>query len=430
MHSLLLTVALLVAAAPSPDLARQVREQVARLDANALSERAEAEKSLIALGPAALEFLPEVTSRTPAETAQRLTRIRQALEQAQVSAAAEATRVTLIGEDLPLADVIARISQQTGNKITDYREQFGEEVTEPRISLKLEDAPFWKAVDQVLDLADLTMYDFTGQRGIFLVNRPTNVIPRQTRAAYAGPFRIEATRFESLRELRTQNGAALRLFLNVAWEPRLMPFAIRQPLDKIKAIGTGGAPIQVAGGGGGEPEASISDDSSAAELQIPLELPPRQVEEITSLKGVLRVMVPGPMQEFRFDKLPILGEGFAAQVEKIEQRKAGVTVTIDQVRKNNELWEIRTRVRFDQPGDSLESHRSWIFRNEMYLTGPNQQKVLPGGYEQTRQTDNEVGVAYLFDLPDGPKGLSFVYRTPTAVFELPVEYELRDLPLP
>jgi hypothetical protein len=429
VQSLLLSVALLLAAGASPDLARQVREQVARLNADALSERAAAEKALIELGPAALELLPGIDDRTPAETAQRLSRVRQSLEQAQVDAAAEASKVTLIGEDLPLADVIARISQQTGNTIVDYREQFGEEVTEPRISLNLQQTPFWKALDQVLDKADLNVYDFTGKRGVYLVNRPANVLPREDQVAYAGPFRLEATRFEALRELRSKQSASLRLFVNIAWEPRLMPIAIRQPLDEIKVVGAGDVAIDVAGSDS-EPEASVSDESSSTELQIPLKLPSREIDKITSLKGKLRVMVPGPMQEFRFEQLPVVGEGFQAKAEKVEQRKAGVTVIVDQVRKNNDIWEVRTRVRFDKPGDSLESHRSWILRNEMYLMGPDKKKLLPGGYEQTRQTENEVGIAYLFELPDGPKGLTLVYRTPTAIFEMPVEYELRDLPLP
>jgi hypothetical protein len=138
------------------------------------------------------------------------------------------------------------------------------------------------------------------------------------------------------------------------------------------------------------------------------------------------------MQTFRFEQLPIVGEGAKPNdnVAKVEQRKAGVTVIIDQVRKNNEIWEVRTRVRFDKPGDSLESHRSWIFRNELYLIGADKKKILPGGYEQTRQTENEVGIAYLFELPKGPQGMTFVYQTPTNVFEMPVEYELSDLLLP
>jgi hypothetical protein len=433
VHAALLSISLALAMQVASDapLADQVKAQVARLNADALADRTDAEQSLIKLGPAALDHLPEVTDRTPPETAQRLARIRQTLEQAQVDETGKPSLVTLIGDDLPLADVIARISQQTGNKISDYREQFGEEAPESRVSLNLDKVEFWPAIDQVLDKSQLSVYDFAGERGVFLVNCPPGQIPRKTQACYAGPFRLEGTRFESLRELRKPEGQSLKLFVNIAWEPRLRPVAIRQPLSEIKAVGTGDVAIEVVGAEG-EPEASVADESSSAELQIPLQLPPRGVEKITSLKGKLRVLVPGPMQQFRFEKLPILGDDpkANAKVAKVEQRKAGVTVIVDQVRKNNEIWEVRTRVRFDNAGDSLESHRSWMFRNELYLVGADKKRIVPGGYEQTRQTDNEVGVAYLFELPKGPAGMTFVYETPTTVFELPVEYELRDLELP
>ena len=42
----------------------------------------------------------------------------------------------------------------------------------------------------------------------------------------------------------------------------------------------------------------------------------------------------------------------------------------------------------------------------------------------------EVGVAYQFPLPDGLTGCRFVYRTPAMMIEMPVEYELKDIPLP
>jgi hypothetical protein len=66
----------------------------------------------------------------------------------------------------------------------------------------------------------------------------------------------------------------------------------------------------------------------------------------------------------------------------------------------------------------------------LYLAGDDKKRIAPGGYEQTRQTENEVGIAYLFDLPKGPKGMTLVYQTPTKVFEFPVEYELQNLELP
>jgi hypothetical protein len=49
--------------------------------------------------------------------------------------------------------------------------------------------------------------------------------------------------------------------------------------------------------------------------------------------------------------------------------------------------------------------------------------------ETTRQAKNEVGNAYLFDVP-AIEGLSWVYETPAAIVDLPVEYEIKDIELP
>ena len=112
------------------------------------------------------------------------------------------------------------------------------------------------------------------------------------------------------------------------------------------------------------------------------------------------------------------------------ERRGGVQVTIDDVRKNNAIWEVHMRLALDEGNPALESHRGWAYQNKSYLVGKDGQPIDMAGIETTRQTPNEVGVAYLFDLPDGIEGLSWVYETPAAIIELPVEYEIKDIELP
>jgi hypothetical protein len=155
------------------------------------------------------------------------------------------------------------------------------------------------------------------------------------------------------------------------------------------------------------------------------------VQRIASLKGKLVMLVPGPLATFQFDKLPIAADG--PPPAKAEERQAGVTVSVDQLRKNQAVWELRMRVRFENPGQALESHRQWPLANEAYLLGADGQPIEYGGYEQTRRTTDEIGLMYLFNeklLGDRPEKLSFVYKTPSAIVELPVEFELRDIELP
>lgn len=431
MIHLLLWTGLLLGAADEPaantELADQVARLVRQLDAAELGPRDEAERMLLEIGPAVLPLLPTIGDRTPAEVALRVTRLQQKVLQAQANAAAEPTAVTLQGTDLPVSEILAAIAKQTGNPITDHREAFGQATSDPKISVDFEKTQFWKALDQVLDKADLTLYGFTGQRGAFVINRASDTSPRAARAAYAGLFRLEPVRFEAVRDLRNDRMQSLKFFMEATWEPRLQPFAIVQPLGQVSAVGDDGETIAVASAEA-EPEAMIREGISAAELEIPLALPKRGTAKIRSLKGKLLALVPGPVEDFRFHALAVAAKN--TPPKRVEQRKAGATVTIDQVRRNNEVWEVSLRVKFDDPSTALESHRSWILDNEAFFVDANKNRMDPGGYEQTRQAKDEVGINYFFDLKDSPAKLDFVYRTPITILELPVDYEFHDLNLP
>ncbi len=431
MMHLLLSLGMLLAAPEQPaddsELVAQVSQLVKQLDARELAARNEAERKLLELGAKALPLLPAIDDDTPAEIALRVARVQQKLLELRVAAAAEPTTITLKGENLPLDDVLAEFEKQTGNKIVDYRENFGQEKTAVTVTVDFDKAPFWKALDQVLDQAKLTLYSYSGQSGAYVVNRTSDAGSRVERAFYTGIFRLEPMRFEAVRDLREGDMQALRLYLEVTWEPRLQPFAILQDLSQVAAEGDNGQPIAVSNQGA-MPEATIRSGMSTAELEIPLELPDRGVRKIQKLKGNLLVLVPGPAEDFRFASPPVADRDTPAK--RVEQRKAGATVTLDRVRKNNAAWEVALRVKFDSPSTALESYRGWILDNDVYFVDAAGRQTTPGGFEQSRQSKDEVGINYYFDLDESPDKLDFVYRTPTTILEMKLDYELGDLPLP
>jgi hypothetical protein len=420
---ILMTALLLPLAAAPGDIAAEVARLAKQLNSDELTARNKAEEQLTALGPAALPHLPATTDRTPAEVATRLARVRQALQQARAQQAAEGSTVTLEG-DLPPGLSLKDFSKQSGNTITDHRE-LDEDAKEPAVTVKFDKVLFWRALDELLDDANLDVDHFLGEPGIVVVARAPGRQPRTKGASYAGPFRLEATRFEALRDLRSPGNRSLKLFVEASWEPRLKPIIISLPLDEIRAM-AGSEQVEI--DGQGEPTAPIGDGASAIELEIPLRAPQRSIERIDSVKGRLKAIVPGDVETFRFVDLPVAKDGAA---KKIEQRKASVTVTVDALRKNNDIWELELRVRFDDPSGALDSYLSgWLLGNEAFFEKPGDSPIEPGTLEQTRQLPNEIGVKYLFDLPQGPKGLTFVYKSPTAVFTIPVDYEFKDLELP
>ena len=412
--------------ARAENVADQVKRHVRLLNSRELTQREAAEKSLVELGPEALPFLPATNDRMPAETVDRLVRVRQALMRQGVEDSAKATLVTLSAQQMPLDKALESISKQTGNQVIDHRQEQGERASGVRLSFDIVKKPFWQALDGLLDDTGLSIYNYGRDRALYVVNRPAGQAPRGALVSYSGPFRVAPARFEAMSDLQNPANRSLKLFLEVAWEPRLHPINLVQPLAAVQAVGSDGDVSLV--GGQGEPELNPGSESSAVEIPVVFALPPRKVSAIATLKGRIKAMVPGPAEEFRFTELPIAKAGIDAK--RVEQRKAAVTVFIDRVRKNNDAWELEMRAKFEEPADSLESHRGWVFENEAYLEDAKGDRVTPSSYEQTREGRDEIGFKYLFDVPEGLAGRTFVYKTPLAILELPIEYEFHDLPLP
>lgn len=409
------------AADEGEDLGLQVRRLVRQLDDNQLVLRQAAEQELIELGPSILERLPVPGRGATAEVRVRLERIRKRLEAAASEAAARPSRVTLRGA-LPLSEALAALQQQTGNRIVDFRRRFGQQPADPVLNLDLDDAPFWPALDEVLDQAALTTYNFSGEQGaLAVVGRHPDERRRAAGAVYRGLFRIEVLRVQATRELRNPTNEALRLTVELAWEPRVSPILLRIPLAELRAADEAGRPV-AAGADRASLEVPIENTMPAAEVQVPLALPERRAERIASLEGQLSALLPGRVETFEFGQL--------AQARNVPQSRAGVTVILDQVRKNVDVDEVRLRVRFDEAGEALESHRNWIYKNEAYFLDPDGQRFEHAGLQPFRQAANEVGVVYLSDRAGGLADCTFVYRTPTMLLRVPVEFELRDIPLP
>ena len=398
----------------------KMRSLIRQLNHAELAQRDAAEKELIALGSAALEQLPPVSPAMPAEIQHRLTRVRNQIEQAEAEAAVEATRLNITGESLSLDDVLKQIRQQTGNDLFDYRDDFGQPVAKSRLSLKVESQPFWPAVDRMLDDAGLTIYPYTEGGRVGLVSRDPGLPNRVGAAAYSGPFRIEPVSVRAIRDLRNPNGTTMSVGLEIAWEPRLRPVMLKRQSEKFTATGTDGEPIEP-GQDVTELQLPIAPGATAVQLDVPLALPPRSLEKISELKGELEAIVPGKLATFEFSDL----ESKKTQ----SSRQAGAIVTLDSVRKNNDLWEIRVRLKFDDTSGALASHHGWVYDNRCFLKSPDGTETDNAAFERYAESENEVGVGYLFDIADLKKK-TLVYITPAAINRLQIEFSLKDLPLP
>lgn len=418
-------VVLCLLAAPGSDSAEaaapSVRQLVRQLDARSLADREAAEAALVARGPSALADLPADAPGMSPETRQRLDRIRTRLLQAAASRFTDASTVTLDGSQRSLADVLDELTRQTGNRVIDYRKTFRQPVEELRMAPACRETPFWKALDQLLDHADLDAYAYGEPRTIGVIKRAAGQMPRSGRAAYRGPFRFEAISVATQRSLREPSRQGLTLSLETAWEPRLTVISLKHPAAGLEVRDEDGRALTVASPAATW-EATIRRGAVAAEIAVPLELPARAVRKIASFRGAVQVVLAGPVESFRFEGLRSL---------RNESRRLGsATVVLEEVRRSGAAWEVRMLLRFDEAADALESHRGWVFQNEAWLETPDGKRIASEAMEPTRQTQNELGLSYRFALDAPPSQMAFVYRAPTAIVPLELPYELKDIPLP
>ena len=107
-----------------------------------------------------------------------------------------------------------------------------------------------------------------------------------------------------------------------------------------------------------------------------------------------------------------------------------MTVVLDRVRRNGGVQEISVRLRFDQPGDSLQSHLDWVSNNEAILLDASGKQADEPNYEKYLERENEVGFSYLFPVSGPLIGYTFIYKTPSGIADVPIDYELKDITLP
>lgn len=403
------------------DLQLQVRRFVRGLDSLRLVERDAAEAALLELGTPALDFLPAITDYTPSEVEQRLGRVRQKLEQLAAAAMGQASTVTLPASTMRLSDALAAIERQSGNRIIDARGQFGHAIVDPELEVDFQKTSFWQALDFVLDKAGMTVYPYGDECAIHVVSRPEGRVARLGRAQYVGPLRIEPVLVRAEQDLRSHTAPLLQLTNEIAWEPRVRPISFEQSMSTIRAEDERGEPL-IIDDANATLEIPVEGNRVAASLTYAFRAPTRDVERIASFSGALRGLIPGKVATFRFESI--------SQAENVRHRIGAATVTLEHVRRSGEFWEASVRVRFDDAGSALQSHRGWIFRNPAYLEAANGTRINHARFETTRQTENEVGMAYLFESDAPIDELRFVYETPALLLRLDLPYEMKDIPLP
>lgn len=412
-------------ASATSELAATVAALVAEFDAPQRSARDEAERKLTALGPAALEHLPELGPGASAERSIRLRRVRSALYQAQVAASLRGSQVEWPRSSAKPAAVLAAFERQSGNRLIDYRRQFGQQVDDLALTFETPPVSFWEGIDRLCAAAGVEPYYFAGEDGLALVARPEGASSapwagRPSNVDYRGAFRVEVERLSASRSPAAAAGE-LRIDLSAAWEPRLKPMFVTLAMRKLAATDDAGRPLEPLNA---DLVLEIPPPGKACRIETAatFQAPPRSAARLAHLRGSFDVLIPAALHTFRFAPLAAIG--------KRTEEAGAVSVTLEAPRLNGDVVEAVVRLRYAHPANALESHRAWFYKNPAYLEAADGTRTKPGTIELLRQAEDELMLNLLFPATDDWRTQALVYQTPADLVVVPAEFEFKDLPLP
>ena len=143
-----------------------------------------------------------------------------------------------------------------------------------------------------------------------------------------------------------------------------------------------------------------------------------------SVKGNCVVLLAVAEKTFEFRRF--FADSPAVKLERTI-RKGQTTVSLESVRffsvEDSNRLTVRFRVHFDQAFMALESHRTWIYDNEVLLQLRSGGKIRPESVAPTEQSGDDIVLAATFKLPKEGEIVAFHYTTPTIIAEETVSFE-------
>jgi len=426
------------AAAPADknaDLEREVRQLLADLGAETRAERLAAEKRLLELGPKVLPLLPASELLPTISVRQAVYRIRVELERLQARESVLPSRVTLEGKR-SFAETLAEIARQTQNRLDGHL--LPETILNSPVNLQVDSSPFWEVLDRLAAPMKVRYEYDAGIRGLKLAAAKPDGQPPETRASYAGAFRVTALSAERIRRDGGKRQTILpkddlaRVTILLMPEPRLRPLFLQFAMSDIACRAADKSVLQAF-----SPEASyelaLGEGGGLTRLHLDYVLPKEETAGSLDLNGKLYCTTAAGHELIRFTSLDKARQPGGANVAR---RRGGVTVTLNCVRTQasspgKQNVDIQVTVSYDAGGPAFESHQRWILHNEVFLEDRDGKRVnLNGGSETSLLGENGTGIEYHFvDLDGDLADYSFVYVAPTLIVDVPIEFEIQSVPV-
>lgn len=320
-------------------------------------------------------------------------------------------RVSLPEKDM-LRSALKKVQQQTGIEVVP------DEEAELKFPAKLEQVPFWQALDTIAKTADMrvALYRPDGKLGLVKDRRGWREMP----TSYDGMFRVVLKKMTINYDLEedVRYGVA---GLELAWEPRFQAFLLEtHPADMV--VEAGGVPLKLPPIAKGK---AAAHQRSAMEINLPMPAVRRQIGKLDKIQGKLSIIGSPQMLNLTFDNIK--------QGEK--KGGDGVTAVLSSVQMNKGIWTIDVSLTYPPDMPNFESFQSWLVNNECYLENKDKKRLENGGFESDNPAPNRAHIRYRFAEEDNltldkPTDWKLIYKTPARIVELSIPFEFKDVPLP
>jgi hypothetical protein len=321
--------------------------------------------------------------------------------------------LTLKAENLPLADVLKTLKEQTGIAVLDRRR----DKEDRRVTLNLSGVPFWQGVDQIAAATRSGLSLYQPEGSIALVDGPY----RQPPVSYSGVFRTAVKQISLSRDLE-EDSHFCHLQLEVAWEPAFQPFYL-DPKTITVVYGPDKTGAQRSFKQPGKGQIPVTG-RMVTDLEVHVPAPDRSATSVKSLEGSFSVIGPAKMLTFTFDNLK------AAPEEKVQE---GISASLSEFVLEEDHWTAKIALKYPKGGPHFESYQSWLGNNKIALHKKGTtQRWRPSGERILKLSSNQAIIEYYFENSSGrePAEWRLDYDTPGPIVEVTAPFRFKDLPLP
>ena len=400
--------------------AERVGELIELLDAETLAVRDAAERKLLELGPAALPHLPNPSTLSP-NVAEAIRRVRRRLEDRQSLEELRPAVVTF-HDTATLAEILSVVASQTGNQID--ASELPEPVRQRTLRADFDKTPFWNVVRQLEEQSSITVRPGKTPRSLSAACRPEDGSV-SARSEIVGPIRLDVVGATIRPDFTNPDRRILRTTLELLHEPRLRLLFAHVVAADLTVTNDASDPL-------GTPGRTFPPLNPQSRLEIPLDKTGAvrrthdvvleaedEVSSTVTLAGTIELELAAAEERFVFRHLDEPGP--------VTRRHGGVSVSLKEAELDKSDLKVALRIQYDSGGPRFESHRAWVFHNDVRLI-VDEEDHIPVESETLLAGDGGALLSYRFrDVAPLPQDAELHYAAPTLITRVPVEFVISGI---